>query len=261
MAALRQVGSQPYVELMSWRNALVALEAEAIPVGAQLDRVYLDLYTHLDDFVVRSGKVPAQLRPPNVGLLGLQVAADVDSQMELDVIHTAAVAKIGRLEILDEAGHASTSLTLASNLGRPAPRLPTTSTPPTTNGTYRDPEATRRRMTDAADVRLTKLDTQGDEAWRDAVAAHFRNHLEEVKIDYYWCGLRDDPKLAGELSLDVAVGTRGQVFIVHVASHSESLSREFIDCLTGRIWVSHIYRYGESVVVAHLSLRLQPKKS
>lgn len=111
------------------------------------------------------------------------------------VIHTATVAELERVEILDEGDVGSR------------------------------PEAARRRMTDAA--------------------------VEEVEID---------PKLAGELALNVAIGTRGQVVVLQIAEHSESLSWPFIDCLTRRMRSWHIYRRGESVVVAHLSLRLQPKK-
>jgi hypothetical protein len=307
MASRREPGSQAYVEVMAWREHLVAFEADAIPAGAQLDHVYLELYTHLDNLVIRSEKVPEQLRVPDVGLVGLQVEPDVDFQVALDVIHTAAVATIGQLEILDEAGQVSASLSLSprtgpftvgelrvlgggppsttdtaqtwpalveqlvqqsapgvevrlfSNLGRSTPRLPRTPPSRETNGTYRDPEAVRRRMTDAADVRLTELSAEGGDD-RNGVAEYFRNRLEVVEIDYYTCGLRDDPKLAGELALDVAVGSRGQVFIIQIANHSESLSREFIDCLTRRMLSFHIYRRGESVVVVHVSMRLQPKK-
>src|SRR5690606_16444674 len=113
-------------------------------------------------------------------------------------------------------------LRLASKRERPPPSLPKPSPPPRqTQGTWgHDPEAARRRMTDAAVVRMLELTTEGDEHWRESVAAYFRNHLEEVEIDYYRCGLRDDPKLAGELALDVAIGTRGQVVVLQIAEHS-----------------------------------------
>lgn len=313
LASRHQPGSQPYVDVVAWREHLVAFEAAAIPRGAQLDHVYLDLYTRLDELVIGSAKAPERLRVPDVGLLGLQVEADVDLQVALDVIHTATVAELERVEILDEVGHASASLHLSPHTGplttdglrvlgggphttdtaqtwpalveqlaqplaqgsgpgvelrlaskreRPPPSLPKPSPPPRqTQGTWgHDPEAARRRMTDAAVVRMLELTTEGDEHWRESVAAHFRNHLEEVEIDYYRCGLRDDPKLAGELALNVAIGTRGQVVVLQIAEHSESLSWPFIDCLTRRMRSWHIYRRGESVVVAHLSLRLQPKK-
>jgi hypothetical protein len=308
LASRREPGSQAYVEVMAWREHLIAFEAAAIPAGAQLDHVYLELYTHLDNLVIRSEQVPDQLLVPDVGLVGLQVEADVDFQVALDVIHTAAVARIRQLEILDEAGHVSASLSLSprtgplrvdelrvlvggqpsttdtaqtwpalveqlaqqsapgvelelfSNLWRSTPRSPRTPPSRETNGTYRDPEAERRRKTDAAVVCLTELTAEGDDAWKDGVAEHFRNHLEEVELDYYRCGLRDDPKLTGELALDVAVGSRGQVFIIQIVNHSESLSREFIDCLTRRMLFFNIYRRGESVVVVHVSMRLQPKK-
>src|SRR5690606_11978860 len=111
-ASRHEPGSQPYVDVVAWREHLVAFEAAAIPRGAQLDHVYLDLYTRLDELVLGSAKAPERLRVPDVGLLGLQVDADVELQVVLDVIHTATVAELERVEILDEAVHASASLHL-----------------------------------------------------------------------------------------------------------------------------------------------------
>lgn len=300
-------GSSAFVEALALTHALTTFDIDAIPAGARLDHVELELYTTLDEFVVRHDKIPTWLRPHEEITLGFTVDAGVDLQAVLDAIHTVAAAKIGRLELTDDAGRVVARLQLEPHadpldagdfrvlvdgaatpsisaqtwpalveqlaqlqLQRPGVRLELFSQrkllhsakpPRPEDVTPSRPlnRAEHELLSDRGVVRLLELTTEGG-LDRDTLTRMVQSRLGELHGAYFNCGLRDNSRLSGEVWVDIAIGTRGQVFVAHVVRQSESLPPEFARCFAARFQAWQFARpHSQGVSVVHMSFSMRPK--
>lgn len=300
-------GSQAYTEAIALRRSLAELDSDQIPAGTQVGHVYLALFTALDRLVARHRDVEPWLRSVPALTLALEVDANVNLQMVLDVIHTITHAKVGgvavtggprgvvaRLELTaraapitsDDVGVAVNGetlmngaetwpqlvellvelhghghrLALVSHDAPPAGSEPRPKPKKAVIGGPIDRSTHDSPLDHGVVVRPLDATLDGAGLGRDIVTRIVRAHINELRSCYYATGLRHDPKMSGEISIEFAIGGRGQVIVAIVHARTGSLSPVLGECMAVALerWKFPKPRGGGEVVV-RFPFALRPK--